>query len=156
MIISPNNLFFGQVAGLNIWITKITWMGTGYERCVRCNVITCKLQARHIYKMEHADTDYGNYYMQNNIKNWKNIIFLKMWIKGICIVQIEGLYTYSVDRPAAENISAQCRPSVFLATLTTTSIYSGKFRSRSQVFSRRDFLGESTFCEAWFFEALGL
>jgi hypothetical protein len=25
-------------------------MGTGYERCVRCNVITCKLQAHHIYK----------------------------------------------------------------------------------------------------------
>lgn len=65
-------------------------------------------------------------------------------------------HTYSVDRPAAEKRSAQCRPSVFLATLTTTSIYSEKFRSRSHVFSKRDFFGDSLFCGSWFFEALGL
>lgn len=47
-------------------------------------------------------------------------------------------YTYSVDLPAAENRSAQCRPSVFLATLTTTSRYSGKFLIRSQVFIKRE------------------
>lgn len=47
---------------------------------------------------------------------------------------------YSVDLPAAENKSAQCRASVFLATLTTTSRYSGKFFISSHVFSKSDSL----------------
>ena len=49
---------------------------------------------------------------------------------------MQGIEYYSVDLPAAENKSAQYRPSVFLATLTTTSRYSEKFLIKSQVFSK--------------------
>jgi hypothetical protein len=51
---------------------------------------------------------------------------------------VERELTYSVDLPAAAKRSAQCRPSVFLATLTTTSKYSGKCLIRLHVCSKSD------------------
>lgn len=66
-----------------------------------------------------------------------------------------GQTTYSVDLPAAENKSAQCRPSVFLATLTTTSTYSGKFLIKVHVCSNNEelvFLGAG----GWFLLTLCL
>jgi len=81
----------------------------------------------------------------------KNIV-MKVEIK---MQSIDAWRTYSVDLPAAVNKSAQCRPSVFLATLTTTSRYSGKFLIRSQVFSKRDLLAWLT-TEIWFLFTFGL
>ena len=57
-------------------------------------------------------------------------------VSGYCLWKQSS--NKSVDLPAAAKKSAQCHPSVFLATLTTTSKYSGKCRISAHVCSKSD------------------
>lgn len=70
-------------------------------------------------------------YYKNNIL-YKNKAHEERKLCPIHAFPIQREKTYSVDLPAEENNSAQCGPSVFLAKLTTTSKYSGKFLIKSQ------------------------